>query len=178
MNSFLFRFILLFAAVFGILFLFVFFYMSVTAPANAAELPPTVSPAVPSLEDVEPVTFDRGSVRIVSQVIGGRDIPVEIARTPEQLSRGLMYRKELAPGTGMLFVYRPPRTVGMWMKNTLISLDMLFMAPSGTIIFIKQNTTPLSEELIQPPLRVAYVLELPAGTVAARKIDLGHRLTF
>lgn len=174
MNSFLFRFILLFAAIFGLLFLFVFFYMTVTQPANAAELPL----GVPSLEDVKPVTFERGSVRIVSQVIGGRDILVEIARTPEQLSRGLMYRKELAPGTGMLFVYRPPRTVGMWMKNTLVSLDMLFIAPSGRIIFIKQNTTPLSEKLIQPPLRVAYVLELPAGSVAARKIELGHRLTF
>ena len=170
MNSFLFRFILLFAAVFGVLFLFVFFYMTVTSPANAAELP--------ALQDVKPVTFEKGSVRIVSQISGGRDIQVEIARTPEQLSRGLMYRKTLAPETGMLFVYRPARTVGMWMKNTLVPLDMLFMGPSGRIIFIKQNTTPLSEEIIQPPLRVAYVLELPAGTVAAHQIDLGHRLTF
>jgi len=170
MNSFIVRFALLFATVFGLLFLLVFFYMSFTAPADAAELP---LPAA-----VAEVTFERGSVRIVSQVIGGRDIQVEIARTPEQLSRGLMYRETLAPDTGMLFVYKPPRTVGMWMKNTLISLDMVFMAPSGTIIFIGQNTTPLSEKLIQPPLRVAYVLELPAGTVAERKIDLGHRLTY
>jgi len=170
MNRFVVRFCLLFTVVFGALFLLVWFYMSITAAANAAELSPPAA--------VKPIIFGKGSVRIISRYKGGRDIKVEIATTPEQLSRGLMFRKHLDANAGMLFVYKPPRVVGMWMKNTLISLDIVFAAPSGRVIYIAQNTTPLSEKIIQPPLRTAYVLELPAGTIAARGIDLGARLTY
>ena len=159
---------MMFAVVFGVLFMLVWFYMSVTAPANAAELV-----AVPQTQDI---TFEKGQVQVRSG--GGRafSFDVEFATTPEQQSLGLMHRAELPKGAGMLFVYKPPRRIAMWMKNTLVPLDMLFAGRSGTIFFIKQNAQPLSEDLIPAPGVVGYVLELPAGTVKDLGIQVGDQL--
>jgi len=168
MNNFLVRFILFFAVVFGAIFMFVWFYLSVTKPADAAE----------PMAQTQSVTFEVGRVRVLTPYGGGHDIAVEIAQTPDQLRQGLMGRETLAADSGMLFVYKPPRTVGMWMKNTLIPLDMLFADRLGRVVFIAENTKPMSEEIIQAPGRIAYVLELPGGTVQRLSISLGHRLTF
>lgn len=172
MNSFFVRFCLFFAVIFGAIFLFVWFYLSVTAPAEAAELPPANLQA-------QAITFDTRRIRIRTPV-GAHDFQVEVAKTSAQLRQGLMNRTELAEGRGMLFIYSPPRTVGMWMKDTLIPLDMLFTDRLGNITFIAENTTPMSEELIQAPGRTAYVLEVPAGTVKrlSIKLGLGYRLAF
>ncbi|MBL4748539.1 MAG: DUF192 domain-containing protein [Magnetovibrio sp.] len=168
MSTFLARFFVVFALVFGTLFLLVWFYLSVTSPAQAAERAP----------ETQTVTFEVRSLRVLMQYGGAHDFTVEVASTPDQLRQGLMHRTELAPNKGMLFVYKPPRTVGMWMKNTLISLDMLFADRLGRIIFIAENTQPMSEDIIQAPGRTAYVLEVPAGTVKQLSIGLGQRLTF
>lgn len=167
MNSFFVRFLILFAAVFGLIFLLVWFYLSVTSPAEAGE--------VEGGQALE-VAFTRGEAHIIAQ--DGREhvFTVELALTPEQQSRGLMFRETLAPDAGMLFVYDPPRAIAMWMRNTLVPLDMVFAGAGGTIFFIAENTEPLSEALIQPPAGVGYVLEVPAGT--ARRLGLvpGDRL--
>lgn len=171
-KSFLFRFLIMFAAVFGVLFLIVWFYLSVATSANAAE--PLDPPPVQN--QVQNIVFEKGQVQVRSG--GGRafSFDVEFASTPEQQSLGLMHRTELPKGAGMLFIYKPPRRIAMWMKNTLIPLDMLFAGRSGTIFFVKQNAQPLSEDLIPAPGEVSYVLELPAGTVKELGIQVGDQL--
>jgi hypothetical protein len=104
---------------------------------------------------------------------------VEIAITPEEHQKGLMFRKSLAEGTGMLFDFSEDQEVVMWMKNTYIPLDMLFIRRDGTISHIAENTTPLSEARIYSGGPVKGVLEIAAG--AARKYGIavgdkvGHR---
>ena len=73
---------------------------------------------------------------------------VEVASTPEDLKTGLMHRTNLGFSSGMLFNIYPVRPTAMWMKNTKIPLDMLFVAPDSTISLIKENAEPMSEALI------------------------------
>ncbi|MBL4693359.1 MAG: DUF192 domain-containing protein [Magnetovibrio sp.] len=172
MNNFFVRFCLFFATIFGFIFLLVWAYLSIVAPANAAE------PLAQVEAQAKTVVFDSAHVRVSTPYGGSHDFKVEVATSFAQLRQGLMNRTELAPNRGMLFKYNPPRTVGMWMKNTLIPLDMLFADRLGRVVFIAENTVPMSEDIIQAPGRTAYVLELSAGTVKRLSIALGHRLTF
>lgn len=100
---------------------------------------------------------------------------VELAETPAQHARGLMFRADLAPDAGMLFDYGAPRHVSMWMKNTLVPLDMLFIAAGGEILRIVRWTTPLSLESVPSPGPVAGVLELRGGTADRLGLRAGDR---
>ena len=102
---------------------------------------------------------------------------VEIARTPREHAQGLMFRRRMAADAGMLFVYEPPRPVSMWMRNTYLPLDMLFVAPDGRISHIVERTVPLSEENIPSRGTVRAVLELNAGTAARLGIKPGATVT-
>ncbi len=120
----------------------------------------------------ETVTFPRGELFIdTTHTIERFDI--EIARTEAQRSRGLMYRAELAPDAGMLFLFDPVREASMWMRNTFVALDMLFIAPDGRITGIAANTTPMSDAVIASGVPVRAVLELAAGTAARLGIKPG-----
>ena len=99
-------------------------------------------------------------------------IVAEIADTEELRNRGLMFRHILPEGHGMLFDFGKPRPAAMWMKNTYMSLDMLFIRADGTVAAIAENTEPLSEQTISVQEPVRGVLELPAGT--AKKLGI-HR---
>jgi len=101
---------------------------------------------------------------------------VEVADTAESRARGLMYRKDLAEDAGMLFVYPRKSRVSMWMKNTYVSLDMLFLDRDGTILHIVERTVPLSTDIISSRLRVKAVLEVAAGTVARLGLRKGDRV--
>ncbi len=101
---------------------------------------------------------------------------VEIAETEEQVRRGLMFRTELAEDAGMLFDYDPPTHVSMWMKNTLIPLDMLFVDQFGVIGRIATWTTPLSTETIPSGGPVRAVIELKGGITEQLGIRAGHRV--
>ena len=101
---------------------------------------------------------------------------VEVARTPAEQSLGLMYRQSLAPDRGMLFAYRVPRVISMWMKNTFIPLDMLFIGEDGRIGHIAAETTPLSEESISSEGPAIAVLEVPGGTAERLGIGVGDRV--
>lgn len=92
---------------------------------------------------------------------------VEVARTPAEQSRGLMYRTELGADAGMLFLFSPPERASFWMKNTYIPLDMLFIRANGTIARIAANTTPLSLESVESGEAVVAVLEIAGGRAAA-----------
>jgi uncharacterized membrane protein (UPF0127 family) len=101
---------------------------------------------------------------------------VELATTPAMLAQGLQHRRELPADAGMLFDFGAERIVSMWMKNTYIPLDMLFIDADGIVADIAERTTPLSLETIAPSGPVRAVLEVNAGTVTALGIRDGDRV--
>ena len=117
---------------------------------------------------LEPLTIETGT--------GVHAIQVEVARTPEERGIGLMHRTELAPDRGMLFDFGATRPVTMWMKNTLISLDMFFAEIDGRIVTIAEQTTPLSEKRIRSGQPVRFVLEMIGGSAQRLGISPGDRL--
>lgn len=122
------------------------------------------------------VTFGASRLEVVAD--GGRRhaFAVELAVTPEQLSQGLMFRRDLPAGTGMLFDFGSARQVSMWMKNTLIPLDMLFMDRAGRVVHVEQYAVPGSLEPRGPAEPVLGVLELPAGTARRLGLKPGDRV--
>jgi uncharacterized membrane protein (UPF0127 family) len=101
---------------------------------------------------------------------------VEMATTEQEKETGLMYRKELADGKGMLFDFSPEQQVSMWMKNTYISLDMIFIRADGRILRIAENTEPLSTKIIPSGGLAKGVLEVIAGTAQKYGIQPGDRV--
>ncbi len=105
---------------------------------------------------------------------------VEVADTYAERERGLMFRKSVPANGGMLFDFRIPQPVAFWMKNTLIPLDMLFIAEDGRIVNIAANTTPLSTQAIPSDGPIRGVLELRGGRAAELGITAGslvkHRI--
>ena len=101
---------------------------------------------------------------------------VEMATTAEEKRIGLMYRKELADGKGMLFDFNPEQEISMWMENTYVSLDMIFIRADGRILRIAENTEPLSRKIISSRGRARAVLEVVAGTAQKYGIRPGDRV--
>jgi uncharacterized membrane protein (UPF0127 family) len=101
---------------------------------------------------------------------------VEMATTEQEKEIGLMYRKELSDGKGMLFDFSPEQQVSMWMKNTYISLDMIFIRADGRILRIAENTEPLSTRIIASGGLAKGVLEVIAGTAKKYGIEPGDRV--
>jgi hypothetical protein len=99
---------------------------------------------------------------------------IEVADTEEQRSRGLMFRRSLEADSGMLFVYGAPRKIAMWMKNTYVPLDMIFIGGDGRIVSIGENTVPqsLTPVIAQGPAQ--FVLEVVAGTSRKLGISAGQ----
>ena len=99
---------------------------------------------------------------------------IEEAQSPQDLEKGLMFRENLAANSGMIFdLSHVSNQVAMWMKNTKIPLDMLFVNANGKIFFIYENATPMSEELIIAPEPAMFVIELNAGDVKKHGIQVG-----
>ena len=96
---------------------------------------------------------------------------VEVARTPEEQAKGLMFRTSLPENGGMLFPFEKPRFASFWMKNTLIPLDMFFIRDDGSIDRIAENTIPENLEPVVSGGEVSAVLELAGGTAAKLGID-------
>lgn len=113
---------------------------------------------------------------IVESANGEHAFVVEIARTPEQQAYGLMNRQSMAPDRGMLCPYDPPRVVAFWMRDTLIPLDLLFVAPGGRIRHIAADAIPYSEDQLFSGGPVESVLELNGGRAAALGIAVGDRV--
>jgi uncharacterized membrane protein (UPF0127 family) len=101
---------------------------------------------------------------------------VEVATTEEEKRTGLMYRKELPDGRGMLFDFSPEQEVSMWMKNTFIPLDMIFIRADGRILRIAENTVPQSTKIIPSRGLAKGVLEVIAGTAKKYGIAPGDRV--
>jgi uncharacterized membrane protein (UPF0127 family) len=101
---------------------------------------------------------------------------VEMAVTPEEQARGLMFRRELPEKQGMLFDFKREQPTSFWMKNTYVPLDMIFIRADGRILNIAENTVPLSEALVSSTGPVRAVLEVIAGTTKKLGIAAGDRV--
>lgn len=105
-------------------------------------------------------------------------VAVEIADTPPARERGLMFRKELAPDAGMLFVFEEEREHAFWMKNTPLPLDIVFISGDGRIAGIARNTTPYSLRMIRVGAPSRLVLEVNAGFAERHGLSAGDRVTW
>lgn len=124
-----------------------------------------------------PVAFRQGTLYIQS---GSRLWPVnvEIAETPGQQQRGLMYRDKLDFDHGMLFLFSKSREVSMWMKDTKIPLDILFIDSDGNIVQIVYKAKQMSAAEIRSRQPVNAVLELPAGSVKSYGLRVGDTVMY
>ena len=102
---------------------------------------------------------------------------VEIADTAQKAEIGLMGRKHMPSNQGMLFIFPYPSFIKMWMKNTYIPLDMIFINSQNQVICLHENAHPMDESIISCPFPVMKVLELNAGQIQDKKIHLGDHLT-
>ncbi|MCV9965236.1 DUF192 domain-containing protein [Pararhizobium sp. BT-229] len=119
------------------------------------------------------ITFDTAPLQIITA--GGKvhKFTVELALDSEQRAQGLMNRRHMPRDRGMLFDFGQTRQVMMWMKDTYLPLDMLFIARDGRIETVRENAVPLSEAIIDSRVPVAFVLELNAGTASRLGIAPG-----
>jgi len=113
----------------------------------------------------------------IASKAGVHAFQVEMAITPEEKEHGLMFRRELPQGQGMLFDFQFDQNVAFWMKNTYIPLDMLFIRSDGRILRIAENTEPLSERNIPSGGPVRAVLEVIGGTAKKLGIAAGDRVS-
>ena len=117
--------------------------------------------------------------RLVVETRSARRIEFDAWRadTPQTREQGLMFVAHIEASQAMFFVYDPPARVSMWMKNTLIPLDMLFVDAGGCVVMVRHDTRPESVELIRSPDAVALVVELAGGTAANHGIATGARVS-
>lgn len=121
--------------------------------------------------------FPSSELTIISAT-GPHRFKVELAETPSQMTQGLMFRTSLAPDAGMLFDYKQPTLATMWMHNTLIPLDMLFVDAEGRIVNIHQRAVPQSLDIIAAAAPVRAVIELNGGTASRLGIEPGDRVVY
>ena len=121
------------------------------------------------------VSFKKEKLAIISQS-GRHEFDVELALSDRQQAQGLMFRRSLPASAGMLFDYRVPTRINMWMKNTFIPLDMIFIGTDRRITNIARRTVPMSETTISSKGRVRAVLEVNSGTAARLGIKPGDKI--
>jgi uncharacterized membrane protein (UPF0127 family) len=124
-----------------------------------------------------PPSFDHDRLAIESSA-GRFEFQVELATTPEKRAYGLMFRESLADDHGMLFDFGDSEPVTMWMRNTYIPLDMLFIRADGRISRIVQQAQPLSDKVLASGGPVRAVLELQGGITAKLGIEQGDRVVY
>ena len=112
------------------------------------------------------VTFETDTLTITSVEGQVHEFNIEVAKTGPQRGRGLMFREEMADDAGMLFIYSRPKVISMWMQNTILSLDMIFIDSGGKIVRIAENTVPYSTAIVGSGGLAQFVLEVKAGTAA------------
>lgn len=137
-----------------------------TAPAPTAQ-----QPAVHPVSGLEVIPL------AVTTLGKSHAFRVEVARTPAEQAKGLMFRTAMGPDEGMLFPYDQPRILSFWMRNTVLSLDLVFIGPDRRVINIAANAVPYSEQSLYSDAPAIAVLELNAGRakelgiVAGSKVD-------
>lgn len=116
-----------------------------------------------------------GAAETVTLTLRGREVTAEVAATPAERGRGLMFRERLAPDAGMLFVYEVAEIQHMWMKNTLIPLSVAFIDGHGRIVSIS-DMAPLSETIHSSAAPARFALEMNQGWFARHGVRAGDRV--
>jgi uncharacterized membrane protein (UPF0127 family) len=129
-------------------------------------------PAEPMVEVLAP--------RVIIETAAGVRLPVsvDLARSEEELTLGLMNRRQLAPEAGMLFLFSQNEPRAFWMKNTLIPLDMLFIDDGGRVVGLIERAEPLTTSPRDPGVASRYVLEVNGGWAARHGVRPGDRVQF
>ncbi len=155
----------------------VYFIYSMTADNK-----PVPEPKIPveKKEQTEPQFKKQGEVEFVSAATGKaiKTIDVEIADNDRKRSQGLMYRKSMQENQGMYFVFPVSELQSFWMKNTIISLDIMFVNENKEIVKIHKNTTPYSEKSLPSGKNAMYVVEVIAGFSDKFGIKEGDKINF
>jgi uncharacterized protein len=158
------------------------------SPASLAALLLGLAALPPGARSQEPqrpldlATFPRTSLEITHR--DARHVPhrytfeVWVADTPERATQGLMFVSDLPATLGMVFPLEPPRVESMWMKNTYIELDMLFVAPDGRVSKIIERAAPMSLQTLSSDTPVAAVLELKGGEAAKLGLRTGDAVAW
>ena len=145
------------------------------------EAPPKVKTKEEELSTIkEPQFVKQGELEFLKK--DGKSViskvEIEIADNEEKSQQGLMYRKSMLENRGMLFIFKKEEQHAFWMKNTLISLDILFVSADKEIVKIYKNTTPLSEKSLPAQKPVLYVVEVIAGYTDKYKVNEGDKINF
>ncbi len=148
---------------------FALLFAALLVPAACADIAPPVDDAPP------PVEF-RTTPLTIATASGVHAFTVEVAETPEQRARGLMFREFMAGDAGMIFDYQRDIDVSMWMKNTILPLDMVFISNDGTVFSIVKGAEPYSLKHLSSGGKVRAVLEVNAGIADMLDIREGDRV--
>ena len=125
----------------------------------------------------ELVSFTKSKL-VITTAKGKFPFDIELALTPPQMAQGLMYRRTLATDAGMLFDYGDPQPIAMWMKNTFIPLDMIFIAKDGKVVDLHERAVPMSLATIESKVPAKAVMEVNAGTIARLGIQIGDTVHY
>jgi uncharacterized membrane protein (UPF0127 family) len=157
--------------------------LACTSPASTIAPSSQAQRSVDTQSTIHPVKQSLGQqLPISAQVkVKGQVIQLEVAQTPQQQATGLMHRTSLAANRGMLFAFNPPRSVGFWMKNTLIPLDMVFLR-NGEVKKIQPQASPCKADPCPtygpgPNTVIDQVIELRGGRAAELGLKAGDRIT-
>jgi uncharacterized membrane protein (UPF0127 family) len=140
---------------------------------DEGEKPKTTLPAIS-----EPEFKHEGQLYILQERDTISVIDLEIADTPAERQRGMMYRTKLGEDQGMLFIFDRQQPQSFWMKNTYISLDMIFIDDKKNIVDIARNAVPYSEASVSSRYPAQYVLEMNGGYAARHNIRIGQRVNW
>ena len=132
--------------------------------------------AYATVAQAEPLSMFERTTLVIETEKGRHEFNVELALTQAEQMQGLMFRRRLAADAGMLFYHQRDLEARMWMRNTFLPLDMLFVAADGRIVHIAERTVPKSLTPISAGQPVRAVLEVNAGTVRRLAIKPGDRL--
>lgn len=141
--------------------------LALAAPAMTTAFAPAA--AEPAAAALEPLSISTAS--------GRHAFEVEVMRTEEGRERGLMFRRSMPADHGMLFDFDGERVIDMWMKNTFIPLDMIFIGRAGKVVAVLENTEPMSERILSSRVPALRVLEVNAGTAARIGLEIGDAVT-
>lgn len=147
-------------------------------PSSARVPPPADSPTDSSPEQQPRRAPDQPQAAVVFDADGEVRVSVEVARSPRQIQRGLMYRQHLPPDSGMLFVFSREKVQSFWMKNTLIPLDMIFVTAEMEVAGVVENAQPetITSRTIGKPSQ--FVVEVNSGFARKHNIAAGTRVRF
>ncbi len=126
-------------------------------------------------QEPETGTFETGTL-FINTAQGRFEFSIEIADDDEERSRGLMFRETMPTKHGMLFDFEGTRRIQMWMRNTPLSLDMIFIQPDGKVAHIAERTTPFSDAIIDSTVPVSHVLEVNAGISRLIGLEVGDTI--